>query len=224
LKKKVSREASSEKSNVSFTEEELIKRLKKHFPEPWIDLNYEDPYQLLVVTILAAQATDKKVNEVAPLFFQKFPDPKSVASASLEEIESVIKPINYYKRKAKLIKECCEVLVKKFKGKIPDTLEALIELPGVGRKTANVILVNAFDKPGIVVDTHVKRVSQRLGLTSSDNPEKIEKDLAEFFSKENWTYISKALVLFGRYVCKAKKPDCENCHLADICPYKKKKL
>ncbi len=224
LKKKGSKKASSEEIKVPFTEEELISRLKKHFPEPWIDLNFENPYQLLVVTILAAQTTDKKVNEISPEFFRRFPDPFAVAKAPLEEIEEVIKSVNYYRRKAKLIKECCEVLVKEYNGQVPDTLEELVKLPGVGRKTANVILVNAFNKPAIVVDTHVKRVSQRLGLTKSNNPDKIEKDLARFFSKENWVYISKALVLFGRYVCKAKNPDCKNCHLSDICPYEKKNL
>ncbi|WP_029522686.1 endonuclease III [Persephonella sp. KM09-Lau-8] len=206
------------------TEEEIIKRLKKHFPEPWIDLKFENPFQLLVATILAAQATDKKVNEVTETFFKKYPDPKSIADAPLKQIEEDIKQINFYKRKAKLLKECCTVLVKEFNGIVPDTLEDLVKLPGVGRKTASVILVNAFNKPAIVVDTHVKRVSQRLGLTKSNNPEKIEKDLANFFSKENWVYISKALVLFGRYICKAKKPECKKCYLVDICPYENKNL
>ncbi len=206
------------------TEEEIIKRLKKHFPEPWIDLKFENPFQLLVATILAAQATDKKVNEVTETFFQKYPDPKSIAEAPLEQLEEDIKQINFYKRKAKLLKECCIVLVEEFNGIVPDTLEDLVKLPGVGRKTANVILVNAFNKPAIVVDTHVKRVSQRLGLTKSNNPDKIEKDLANFFSKENWVYISKALVLFGRYICKAKKPECKKCYLVDICPYENKNL
>ncbi len=207
-----------------FTEKELLDRLKKHFPEPWIDLNFETPFQLLVVTILAAQETDKKVNQVSPEFFKRFPTPEAVAKASLEELEECLKSINYYRRKAKLLKECCQVLVKEFKGKVPDNLEDLVKLPGVGRKTANVILVNAFNKPAIVVDTHVKRVSKRLGLTNHDNPDKIEKDLANFFSKENWAYISKALVLFGRYICTARKPKCKDCHLVDICPYDQKNL
>jgi len=149
-----------------------------------------------VATILAAQTTDKKVNQITPLFFKKFPDPFAVADAPLEEIEEVIKSVNFYKRKAKLIKECCEAVVKNHNGVIPDNMEDLVKLPGVGRKTASVILVNAFNKPAIVVDTHVKRVSQRLGLTTSNNPDKIEKDLSQFFSKKNWVYISKALVLF----------------------------
>ena len=207
-----------------FTEKELIERLKKHFPEPWIDLNFENPFQLLVVTILAAQETDKKINEVSPKFFKKFPTPKDVAEAPLEKLEECLKNVNYYRRKAQLLKKCCEVLVKEFNGEVPDNLEDLVKLPGVGRKTASVILVNAFNKPAIVVDTHVKRVSRRLGLTNSDNPDKIEQDLARFFSKENWVYISKALVLFGRYICTARNPKCKECYLVDICPYDKKNL
>ncbi len=221
MKKKESKKASF---RPKFTEEELIRRLKKHFPDPWIDLKFENPYQLLVATILAAQTTDKKVNEITPSFFKKFPDPFAVANSSIEEIEKAIKSVNFYKRKAKLIKECCEAVVKNHNGVIPDNMEDLVKLPGVGRKTASVILVNAFNKPAIVVDTHVKRVSQRLGLTTSNNPDKIEKDLSRFFSKENWVYISKALVLFGRYICKAKKPECKKCYLVDICPYENKNL
>lgn len=205
-------------SKPKFLEKELIERLKKHYPNPWIDLNFENPYQLLIATILAAQATDKKVNQITEFFFKNYPTPKDIVKADLTQIEEDIKQINFYKRKAKLIKDCCEVIEKEFNGKIPDNIENLTKLPGVGRKTANVILVNAFNKPGIVVDTHIKRVSQRLKLTNSNNPDKIEKDLMKFFSKENWTYISKAMVLFGRYICKARRPLCEKCYLFDICP------
>ncbi|ACO04806.1 MAG TPA: endonuclease III [Persephonella sp.] len=208
----------------NLTEQAVIEGLKKHFPEPWIDLKFSNPFQLLVATILAAQATDKKVNEVTAVFFKKYPDPESIAKAPLEQIENDIKQINFYRRKAKLLKECCEAIVKEFNGKIPDNIDDLTKLPGVGRKTASVILVNAFNKPAIVVDTHVKRVSQRLGITESNNPDRIEKDLAEFFSKENWIFISKAMVLFGRYICKAKNPKCKECALLDICPYDKKNL
>ncbi len=213
-----------EKPKVNFTEKEIIEGLKKHFPEPWIDLKFSNAFELLVATILAAQATDKKVNEVTEVFFKKYPTPESIAKTPLKQIEEDIKQINFYKRKAKLLKECCKVLVKEFDGEVPDTLEELVKLPGVGRKTANVILVNAFNKPAIVVDTHVKRVSQRLGLTTSNNPDKIERDLMNFFSKENWVYISKAMVLFGRYICKSKNPKCKECALKDICPYENKNL
>ena len=209
----------------TFTEKDLIERLKKHFPQPWIDLKFENPYQLTVATILAAQETDKKVNQITPNFFKKFPTPQDVVKAPLEEIEDIIKSVNYYKRKAKLIKECCQKVVQEFGGKIPDNMEDLLKLPGIGRKTANVILVNAFNIPAIVVDTHVKRVAvSRLKISDGKTPEKIEKDLAKFFSKENWIYISKALVLFGRYICTAKNPKCKECYLVDICPYEKKNL
>ncbi len=221
---KKKKQKKEEKPKVNFTEEQVIEGLKKHFPKPWIDLNFSNAFELLVATILAAQATDKKVNEVTETFFKKYPNPESIAKTPLKKLEEDLKQINFYRRKAKLLKECCEVLVKEFDGIVPDTLEELVKLPGVGRKTANVILVNAFNKPAIVVDTHVKRVSQRLGLTTSNNPDKIEKDLMNFFSKENWVYISKAMVLFGRYICKAKNPKCKECALNDICPYEDKNL
>lgn len=209
----------------TFTEKDLIERLKKDFPQPWIDLKFENPYQLTVATILAAQETDKKVNQITPNFFKKFPTPQDVVKAPLEEIEEIIKSVNYYKRKAKLIKECCQKVVQEFGGKIPDNMEDLLKLPGIGRKTASVILVNAFNIPAIVVDTHVIRVAvSRLKISNGKTPEKIEKDLAKFFSKENWIYISKALVLFGRYICTAKNPKCKECQLLDICPYEKKNL
>ncbi|WP_037919864.1 endonuclease III [Sulfurihydrogenibium subterraneum] len=209
----------------TFTEKDLIERLKKHYPQPWIDLKFENPYQLTVATILAAQSTDKKVNQITPIFFKKFPTPQDVAKAHLEEIEEIIKSVNYYKRKAKLIKECCQKVVQEFEGKIPDNMEDILKLPGIGRKTASVILVNAFNIPAIVVDTHVIRVAvSRLKISNGKTPEKIEKDLAKFFSKENWIYISKALVLFGRYICTAKNPKCKECYLVDICPYEKKNL
>ena len=179
-------------SEPKFSEKELIERLKKHYPEPWIDLDFENPYQLLIAAILAVQATDKKVNQITEFFFKKHPSPQDIVETNLTQIEEDIKQINFYKRKAKLIKDCCEVLEKEFKGEVPDNMEDLTKLPGVGKKTANVILVNAFNKPGIVVDTHIKRVSQRLKLTKSNNPDKIEKDLMEFFSKENWGHVSKA--------------------------------
>ncbi len=211
-------------NSLSFKElaEKIVEGLKKHFPQPWSDLNFENPYQLLVATILAAQANDKKVNEVTKEFFKKYPTPEDVAKAPLEQIEQDIRQINFYRRKAKILKECCKVLVEKFGGKVPDNIEDLTKLPGVGRKTANVILVNAFKKPAVVVDTHVKRVSQRLNLTDKNDLDKIEQDLMRIFKKEDWAFISNALVLFGRYVCKAKKPLCHECHLYEICKSKDK--
>ncbi len=207
-----------------FTEEELINRLKKHFPEPKTELNFKNEFELLIVVVLSAQTTDVKVNQVSPKLFEKYPTPEKLANADIQDLYEILKPINYYRKKAERIKEISRILVEKYSGKVPDTIEELVKLPGVGRKTASVILVNAFKKPAIVVDTHVKRVSKRLGLTCHDNPEKIEKDLANFFSKENWVYISNALVLFGRYICTARKPKCKECYLVDICPYENKNL
>ena len=207
-----------------FSEKELLNRLKKHFPNPKTELYFRNPFELLIVVVLSAQTTDVKVNQVSPKLFEKYPDPESLAKAKVEDLYEILKPINYYRKKAERIREISKILVEKYRGKVPDTLEELVKLPGVGRKTASVILVNGFNKPAIVVDTHVKRVSKRLNLTCHENPEKIEEDLAKFFSKENWVYISNALVLFGRYICKAKKPKCKECNLLDICPYDEKNL
>jgi len=209
---------------MAFTQQQLIERLKKHFPDPKIELNYENEFQLLIAIILSAQTTDKKVNQVSPILFKKYPTPQALANADLKDLEEIIKPLGYYRRKAKLIKECAKAILEKFSGQIPKTLEELTSLPGVGRKTASALLVNAYKIPAIVVDTHVKRVAKRLKITNQTSPEKVEKDLTKFFSKENWVYISNALVLFGRYICTANKPKCKECYVSDICPYEKKNL
>ncbi len=223
-KKKKRKKKECEGVNPPFTEEELIERLKKHFPEPKTELNFRNVFELVIVVVLSAQTTDKKVNEVSPKLFEKYPTPEALANAPLDDLYEILKPINFFRKKAERIKEIARIIVEKYNGKIPDTIEELVQFPGIGRKTASVILVNGFRKPAIVVDTHVKRVSKRLGLTCHDDPEKIEQDLAKFFSKENWAYISNALVLFGRYICTAKKPKCKECYLVDICPYDKKNL
>ena len=209
---------------MTFTQQQLIERLKKHFPDPKIELNYENEFQLLIVIILSAQTTDKKVNQVSPILFKKYPIPQALANADLKDLEEILKPLGYYRKKAKLIKECAKEIAEKFNGQIPKTIEELTSLPGVGRKTASALLVNAYKIPAIVVDTHVKRVARRLKITNQTDPEKVEKDLAKFFSKENWVYISNALVLFGRYICTANKPKCKECYVSDICPYEKKNL
>ncbi|NPA54431.1 MAG: endonuclease III [Aquificae bacterium] len=223
-KKEKKKKKDCENIKPPFTEKELLERLKKHFPEPQTELEHKDLFQLLTSVVLSAQTTDKKVNEVSPKLFEKYPDPKKMSEAPLEDLYQILKPINYYRTKAERLKKISKILLDKHDGKIPDTIEELTKFPGIGRKTASVILVNGFGKPAIVVDTHVKRVSKRLGLTCHDDPEKIEQDLARFFSKENWAYISNALVLFGRYICTAKNPKCKECYLADICPYDKKNL
>lgn len=221
-KKKKAKEPCSKK--IKFTEEEVIARLKKHFPNPKTELNYKNPFELIIAVLLSAQTTDIKVNEATEILFKKYPTPEKLAKADIEDLYEILRPINYYRKKAQYIKDVAKYIVEEFKGKIPDTIEELVKLPGIGRKSASVILVNGFHKPAIVVDTHVKRVSKRLGLTCHNDPEKVEKDLAEFFTRENWIYISNALVLFGRYICKARKPLCKECHLNDICPYPEKNL
>jgi endonuclease-3 len=223
MKKKQNKEVCSD-IKVSFTEEDVIERLKKHFPAPKTELNFKNPFELVIVVLLSAQTTDVKVNEVSPKLFEKYPTPEDLSKANLEDLYEILKPINYYRKKAKFIKEAAKMIVEEFNGKVPDNLEDLMKLPGIGRKSASVILVNGFNKPAIVVDTHVKRVAKRLGLTCNNDPLKVEMDLAKFFSKENWVYISNALVLFGRYTCIARKPKCKECYLLDICPYENKNL
>lgn len=206
-------------------EEEIIKGLKRHFPEPRIELNYKNAYELLIVVLLSAQTTDKKVNEVSPILFSKYPTPKALAEAELKDLYKVLKPLGFYRRKAMLIKKCATTIVEKYFNTIPDTIEELIKLPGVGRKTASAVLVNAFKKPAIVVDTHVIRVTtERLKLSKSKKPEKIEEALSKFFARENWCFISNGLVLFGRYICTAKNPKCSECALLEVCPYEHKNI
>jgi len=202
---------------------EIMSILERLYPEAKTALKYENPFQLLIATILSAQTTDERVNKVTPSLFKKFKTPSEFASVDVEEIEKEIKSINFYRNKAKNIKKISEILVKEFNGKVPDKMEELIKLPGVARKTANVVLSQAFGKAeGIVVDTHVKKVSQRLGLTENTDAEKIEKDLMKLIPKENWIDFPYRLILFGRNICKAKNPDCKNCPLYKICPTKGK--
>ena len=179
--------------------------LKELFPEARCELIYNNPFQLLVATILSAQCTDKQVNKVTPALFAAYPDAKSMSEAPIEKIEELIHSTGFYKNKAKNIKSMAYALVKDHNGQVPDNMDELVKLPGVGRKTANVVLGNAFQVPGMVVDTHVKRITNRYGLTKNSDPEKIEQDLMKIFPKERWTELSHQLVLFGRYFCEAKK-------------------
>lgn len=202
---------------------EIIKILKKEYPEAKTALKFENPFQLLIATILSAQTTDERVNKVTERLFKKFKTPLDFSNASLEEIMEEIKSINFYRNKAKNIKKLCEILVKQYDSKVPDKMEHLIKLPGVARKTANVVLSQAFGKAeGIVVDTHVRRVSNRLGLTKNQNPEKIEQDLMKIIPQEHWIDFPFRLISHGRKVCKAKNPDCENCVLNKVCASVKK--
>jgi endonuclease-3 len=202
---------------------EIIDILEKIYPEAKTALKFENPFQLLIATILSAQTTDERVNKVTSTLFKKFKKPDDFVNANLDEIMEEIKSINFYRNKAKNIKKLCEILVKEFNGKVPDKMEELVKLPGVARKTANVVLSQAYGKAeGIVVDTHVRRVSNRLGLTKNTDAEKIEKDLMKIIPEEKWIDFPFRLILFGRNICKAKNPDCKNCPLYKICPSKGK--
>ncbi len=190
---------------------EIIKVLSKEIPDSMIALKFSDPFELLIATILSAQCTDVKVNQVTADLFKKYRSAKDYADANMAELEEDIRPTGFYRNKAKSIQKCCQQLLARFEGKVPKTLEEMVSLPGVGRKTANVIVGNAFGIPGIVVDTHVQRVSQRIGLTKNTDPVKIEFDLMEIVPKEEWTHFSNLLVWHGRRTCMARRPLCEQC-------------
>jgi endonuclease III len=198
---------------------EIIKILSKEIPNSRIALKFSNPLELLIATILSAQCTDVKVNQVTADLFKKYRTAKDYAEVNLEKLEEDIRPTGFYRNKAKSVQKCCQELVARFGGKVPQTLEELVTLPGVGRKTANVILGNAFGVPGIVVDTHVQRVSQRIGLTKNDDPVKIEFDLMEIVPKEEWTHFSNLLIWHGRKICVARKPLCEICPIRKLCDY-----
>jgi endonuclease III len=196
-----------------------LELLKAHYPNAHCELNFATPFQLLVATILSAQCTDIRVNQVTEVLFSRFPDAESLANADLSEVEEIVKPTGFFKNKAKNIKTSAQVIIQKHKGQVPRTLDELINLPGVGRKTANVVLGNAFSiTSGIVVDTHVLRLSYRLGWSRGKTPEQTEQDLQKIIPHEDWILISHLLIWHGRRVCKARNPDCENCFLFDHCP------
>ncbi len=200
----------------------LIKRLSKIYPHPQTALNYTNPLQLLIATILSAQATDKTVNTVTPQLFNKYKSAQNFANADLKKLDQDISKINFHNNKAKNIKAACQIIADQYNGEVPDTMEALDALPGVARKTANVVLGNAFRiAEGIVVDTHVMRLSQKLGLTDSKDPVKIEQDLMKIVPKEKWIDFSHLLINFGRDYCPARPHKCDNCPLAELCPEKK---
>jgi len=198
---------------------EIIKILSKEIPDSRIALRFSHPLELLIATILSAQCTDVKVNQVTVDLFKKYRSAKDYAEVNLAKLEEEIRPTGFYRNKAKSIQKCCQELVKRFGGEIPNTLGELVTLPGVGRKTANVILGNVFGTPGIVVDTHVHRVSQRIGLTKNDDPVKIEFDLMEIVPQKEWTHFSNLLIWHGRRTCVAKKPLCEQCAIQKWCDY-----
>ena len=197
----------------------IILLLKKEYPDVKISLNYSNPFDLLVATILSAQCTDVRVNEVTKTLFRKYRTPQDYLRTTQEELEKDIYSTGFYKNKAKNIKKLSEILINNFNSKVPDNMADLVTLPGVARKTANVVLSVAFGKnEGIAVDTHVKRVSARLGLTANTDPDKIEKDLMSKVSKKEWGIFTLLLIQHGRKICTAKKPLCQECILNKLCP------
>jgi len=197
----------------------IISRLIKKYRNPKIALHYKNPIQLLVSTILSAQCTDKMVNKVTKELFKKYKSVEDYADAELSELEKDIKKTGFFRNKSKNIKNACKMLIEEFDGQVPSTMKEMLLLPGVARKTANVVLTSAYGViEGIVVDTHVKRLSQRLGLTKNDNPEKIEKDLMNIVPKDKWAQFSFLLISHGREICQARKPICSKCVLNDLCP------
>ncbi len=198
---------------------EILRKLKKLYPDAECALYFCNAYELLIATILSAQSTDKTVNEVTPALFAKYPAPRELAQADLAELEGLIHATGFFRAKARNLLGCAQVLVTQHRGEVPQTMAELTALPGVGRKTANVVLGNAFGKnEGIVVDTHVQRLSQRLGFTKQTQPEKIEQDLVRWVPQKDWTVFSHRLILHGRQVCAARKPKCEACALTRKCP------
>ncbi len=203
----------------------VYERLHKLYPDAHCELNHSNAFELLIATILSAQCTDARVNIVTPGLFKKYPTPEKMARAKLEDMEETIKSINFYKNKSKSLIGCAKMLVDNHHSEVPKTVEELSELPGVGRKTANVVLGNAFNiNTGIVVDTHVKRTTNLLGLTKHTDPVDVEQDLIKLFPNKTWTMLAHLLIFLGRRTCIARRPQCDLCVLKDICDYAQKEL
>ncbi len=198
---------------------EILARLSREYPATRIALNFETPLQLLVATVLAAQCTDKKINEVTPALFRRYPTARDYAEADLAELEEMVRSTGFFRNKARALKSLGQALLAEHDGEVPASMEALRELAGVGRKTANVVLGNAFSlAEGIAIDTHVHRLSQRLGLTEETDAEAIETDLMAIIPRESWTHFALLLQDHGRKICKARRPECGICPVADLCP------
>ena len=216
-KKKVPKPTKKEKA-------QMIELLLALYPDAAPELTFNSDYELLVAVILSAQCTDVRVNEVTNILFKRADTPQAMTTLSLETLEDIIRPCGLFHTKAKNILAMSQTLSEKYDGKVPETLEQLMELPGVGRKTANVVISNAFGVPAIAVDTHVFRVSARLGLASGQNVDKTEQELMKVMPREHWTKLHHCLILHGRRVCKARKPACETCGLNALCPHGKQLL
>ncbi len=197
----------------------IARRLKKHYPNATCSLDFRSPLELLVATILSAQCTDERVNMVTPGLFRKYPTTADFARVPQEELEAAIRSTGFFRNKARSIRACCQAMLEQHDGKVPDSMEALVALPGIGRKSANVILGTAYGiGVGVVVDTHVTRLSRRMGLTQHKDAEKIERDLMALFPKSRWIDLGHELVQHGRRICTARKPKCDVCPLGDLCP------
>lgn len=215
----------AQRSQHSFTREDkrnarvILDRLNKRYPQMATALTYANAWQLLVATVLSAQTTDENVNKVVPALFEAYPTPEDLAGANPEDVEKIVFSTGYYRQKTKSIIALAGDIVDTFGGEVPDRLDDLVQLRGVGRKTASVVLAEVWGVPAIAVDTHVKRVSKRLGLTTNTSPEKVEADLKALYPKDRWAGISMRLIQFGRDVCDARKPRCWDCPLSDRCAY-----
>jgi endonuclease III len=197
----------------------ILKRLKKEYTQFTVALSYRNPLELLISTILSAQCTDERVNKVTPALFKRYKTAKEYANADVDELEGLIRSTGFYHAKAKSVMGACKAIVEQFKGAVPDTMEELVTLPGVGRKTANVVLSYAFNKiEGVIVDTHIKRVAGRVGFTTETDPDKVELALMKRFPKKEWLAIDDALIWHGRKICAAAKPKCSECLINDLCP------
>lgn len=214
----MARGASEARESLQQRASQINRRLAKMYPDAHCALDYQNPLQLLVATILSAQCTDARVNMVTPALFARYPDAQAFAQADIAELEGMIKSTGFFRNKAKNIRACCQAIVEKHRGEVPGTMEDLVPLPGIGRKTANVLLGNAFGVPGITVDTHVGRLSRRLGLTKHTDAEKVERDLIELLPRKDWTMFSHRMIFHGRQVCLARRPRCDACALNEVCP------
>jgi len=197
----------------------VIEILEATYGDAHIALKSANPFQLLVSVILSAQCTDVRVNQVTPVLFERFPDVRSMSEAPIEELEEIIRSTGFFRNKSKNIKAASRIIVERFKGELPRTMEEMVTIPGVGRKTANIVLYNAYGViAGIAVDTHVRRLAKRLGMTREDNPIKIERDLMAIVPKKDWGEITYVLINHGRQICKARKPTCSKCPVRNACP------
>ncbi len=218
MAKRIVKKIKVDKKEAAGRVKKILTVLKKIYPSATVALRFGNPLELLIATILSAQCTDARVNMVTPALFAKYKFVEDWAKAETKEIESDIRSTGFYHNKAISIKGACQVIIDKYNGKVPDTMDELVKLPGVGRKTANCVLGNAFGRPAIMCDTHMIRLSRRLGLSENSDPVKLEFDLAEIVPMKDWTVFSHTVILHGRNTCKARKPDCANCAVSKYCP------